>query len=49
MPNVAAVLKAEIARISRKEAKAAVSPIRKPSVRLRKDVANSTGRRNRGR
>ena len=49
MPNVMKVLKDEISRISRKEAKAAVSPVRKPSVRLRKHVANSTGRRNRGR
>jgi len=40
MPNVAAVLKAEIARISRKEARSAVSPIRKPSVRYRKDIAD---------
>ena len=40
MPNIARVLKEEIARISRKEAKAAVSPIRKPSVRYRKDIAD---------
>ena len=40
MPNIARVLKEEISRISRKEAKAAVAPIRKPSVRLRKDVAD---------
>ena len=39
MPNVAQVLKAEISRIARKEAKAAVAPIRKPSVKLRKGVA----------
>lgn len=39
MPNVARVLKEEISRISRKETKAAVSVIRKPSVKLRKDVA----------
>ena len=38
MPNVAKVLKEEITRLARKEAKAAVSPIRRPSVRLRKDV-----------
>jgi DNA-binding transcriptional regulator YiaG len=40
MPNVAKVLKEEIARISRKVAKAAVTSIRKPTVRLRKDVAD---------
>ena len=40
MPNVAKVLKEEISRISRKEAKAAVAPIRRPSVRHRKDIAN---------
>jgi hypothetical protein len=40
MPNVATVLKEEITRLARKEAKAAVSPIRKPSFRLRKDVAD---------
>jgi DNA-binding transcriptional regulator YiaG len=40
MPNIAKVLKDEIARISRKEARAAVAPVRKPSIRLRKDVAD---------
>jgi DNA-binding transcriptional regulator YiaG len=40
MPNIAKVLKDEISRISRKEAKAAVAPIRRPSVRVRKDVAD---------
>jgi DNA-binding transcriptional regulator YiaG len=39
MPNVASVLKQEIARIARKEAKAAVGPLRKPSVRARADIA----------
>ena len=39
MPNIAKVLKEEIARIAKKEAKAAVTPIRKPSIRLRKDTA----------
>ncbi|MBM4082404.1 MAG: hypothetical protein FJ278_22050 [Planctomycetes bacterium] len=40
MPNVVSVLKAEIVRISRKEAKAAVTPIRGPSVKVRHDVAS---------
>ena len=40
MPDIAKVLKEEISRIARKEAKAAVAPIRKPSTRLRKDVAD---------
>ena len=40
MPNVAQALKAEITRLARKEAKAAVAPIRRPSVRLRKDAAD---------
>ena len=39
MPNIAKVLKEEISRIARKEARAAVAPVRKPSVRLRRDVA----------
>ena len=39
MPNVVQVLKEEITRLARKEAKAAVSPLRRPSLRLRKDVA----------
>ena len=40
MPNVMKVLKDEISRISRKEAKAAVAPIRTPSVRYRKEIAD---------
>ena len=40
MPNVATVLKEEIARVARKEIKAAIAPIRKPSVRVRHDVAS---------
>jgi DNA-binding transcriptional regulator YiaG len=40
MPNLAKTLKEEISRISRHEAKAAVTPIRKPTIRLRRDVAN---------
>ena len=39
MPNIAKVLKEEIARIAKHEAKVAVTPIRKPSIRLRKDLA----------
>ena len=44
MPNIAKVLKEEIARISRHESKVAVTPIRKPTIRLRKDVANLKAR-----
>jgi DNA-binding transcriptional regulator YiaG len=40
MPNIAKVLKEEISRIARHEAKVAVSPIRKPTIRLRRDVAD---------
>ena len=40
MANVMKVLKEEISRIARKEAKAAVAPVRKPSVRYRKDIAD---------
>lgn len=40
MPNIAKVLREEISRISRHEAKVAVSPIRKPTIRLRRDVAD---------
>ena len=40
MPNIAKILKEEITRLSRKEAKAAVTPFRKPSVRSRKDMAD---------
>jgi DNA-binding transcriptional regulator YiaG len=39
MPNVASVLKAEIARIARKEAKGAFTPVRRATARLRKDTA----------
>jgi len=44
MPNIAKVLKEEISRISRHEAKLATTPIRKPTIRLRKDVANLKSR-----
>jgi hypothetical protein len=44
MPNIAAVIKEEIARISRKEAKAAVAPLRKPSVRYRGEIADLKSR-----
>ena len=44
MPNIAKVLKEEIARIARHEAKVATAPIRKPTVRLRKDVASLKAR-----
>lgn len=44
MPNIAKVLKEEIARIAKKEAKAAVTPIRKPSIRIRKDTADLKAR-----
>ena len=44
MPNIAKVLKEEISRISRHEAKLATTPIRKPTIRLRKDVANLKAR-----
>ena len=40
MPNIAKVFREEISRISRHEAKVAVTPIRKPTIRLRKDVAD---------
>lgn len=40
MPNVLQVLKAEIARIARKEARALVSPVKKPSGKLRSFVAD---------
>jgi len=39
MPNVMSALKDEIARLSRKEVKAAVMPLRKPSVAARKTLA----------
>lgn len=40
MPNIAQALKAEIVRISRKETKASVDPIRKSNVSLKKNVAD---------
>lgn len=40
MPNLAKTLKEEISRISRHEAKVAVGPIRKPAIKLRRDVAD---------
>jgi DNA-binding transcriptional regulator YiaG len=39
MPNIAAVLKAEIARLAKKEAKAATSQLRKASSQYRSDIA----------
>jgi DNA-binding transcriptional regulator YiaG len=39
MPNIAKILKEEIARISRHEAKVAVAPIKKPSSKFRSDIA----------
>jgi len=39
MPNIAKVLKDEISRISRHEVKVAITPNRKPTIRLRKEVA----------
>lgn len=39
MPNIVKVLKQEISRIARKEAKAAVAPLRKPHGRARIDIA----------
>jgi DNA-binding transcriptional regulator YiaG len=40
MPNIAKMLREEIARIARKEVKAFVAPVRKPAGRVRKDVAS---------
>ena len=40
MPNVMSVLKAEITRLAKKEAKAAVDPVRKPSIGTRKTLAD---------
>ena len=40
MPNVMSVLKAEITRLARKEAKAAVAPVRKPSGATRSALAD---------
>lgn len=39
MPNIAAVLKAEIARLAKKEAKAATTQLRKASTQYRSDIA----------
>ncbi len=39
MPNIANILKSEIARVSRKEIKSAVEPVRKAAAKLRSDVA----------
>ncbi len=39
MPNIANMLKAEISRVSRKEIKSAVEPVRKAATKLRSDVA----------
>jgi DNA-binding transcriptional regulator YiaG len=39
MPNIAAVLKAEISRLAKKEAKAATSQLKKASVQYRSDIA----------
>lgn len=44
MANVAEVLKAEISRIGRKEAKSAVDPISKSNIALKKVVADLRGR-----
>ncbi len=40
MSNLVSSLKSEIVRLSRKEAKAAVDPVRKPSVAARKAIAD---------
>lgn len=40
MPNVMSVLKAEITRLARKEAKAAVAPVRKPAGSVRRTIAD---------
>ena len=39
MPNIAAVIKAEIARLSEKEAKSATSQLKRASVQYRSDIA----------
>lgn len=39
MPNIATVLKQEITRLARKEAKAHVEPLRKANAQYRKDIA----------
>ncbi len=40
MPNIARVFKDEIIRLSRKEAKAAITPVKKPSIAARKALAD---------
>jgi len=40
MPNIAKAFKDEIVRLSRKEAKAAVTPVKKPSLAARKALAD---------
>lgn len=44
MPNIAQVLKAEISRISKREAKALITPLRKSSSKLKPDVADLKNR-----
>ena len=39
MPNIAAVLKAEICRLAKKEVKSATAPLKKASVQHRSDIA----------
>lgn len=39
MPNIASVLKEEIARVSRKEARAETQPLKKSSAHFRSDIA----------
>jgi DNA-binding transcriptional regulator YiaG len=39
MPNIAAVIKAEIARLSKKEAKSATAQLKRASVQYRSDIA----------
>jgi DNA-binding transcriptional regulator YiaG len=44
MPNIAKVLREEISRISRHEAKVAVTPVRKSNAKVRPDVADLKNR-----
>ena len=44
MPNIAKVLREEISRISRHEAKVAVTPVRKSAAKVRPDVADLKNR-----
>ena len=44
MPNIARVLRDEITRLARKEAKAAVTPVRKPGIQARKSLADLKNR-----